>query len=156
MSSGSITTTGTTKTGSSPVVIGANNDCLVTHDTGSLDVTTGELKLGGQDFNFDTGSTVTGGGAKLVLESTVSFNAATTTLPLPVVVTGATDGAGNVVASNSLKVAGALNGTGSVTVPSGASLTLEGGESTGANSSTKARVLFPLTRRLTSARKRNS
>jgi RHS repeat-associated protein len=130
VNSGAITTNGTTKTGSSPVSIGyPYNYCLITHDSGSLKVASGELKLGGQSYNFDTGSSVTGGtGAKLTLEATVSFNAATTSLPLPVVVAGQTSGAGNVVASNSLKLNGTLNGTGNVTVSAAATMTLEGGQ----------------------------
>ncbi len=130
VTSGSITTDGTSKTGSSPVTIGyPYNYCLITHDSGSLDLASGELRLGGADFNFDTGSTVTGvSTSELVLESTVSFNAALTTLPVPVVLTGETSGAGNVVANDSLKFAGTLDGTGSTTVPSGATLTMEGGD----------------------------
>ncbi len=130
LNGGSITANGTTKTGSSPVSIGEPyNYCLITHDTGSLKAASGELKLGGQTFNFDTGSTVSGGtGEKLVLEDVVAFNAANTTLPLPVVVGGETTGAGDVAATTSLKLNGTLNGTGAWTVPSTATLTLEGGQ----------------------------
>ena len=137
-STGSITTTGTTKTGSSPVNIGPSSNCLVTHDTGSLDVVSGELKLGGSNFNLDAGATLTGGaGSQLNFQGTVSLNAAATTATVPIVVTGSTVGKGNLVDS-SLKLAGTLNGTGTVTVPGGGSLTLETGRSTTANSSTKA------------------
>ncbi len=129
VTSGSITTNGTTKTGSSPVSIGyPYNYCLVTHDRGSLKDASGELRLGGQTFNFDTGSTVTGGtGEKLILEDVVAFNAATT-LPLPVVVTGETTGTGDIDASTSLKLNGTLDGTGTLTVPTAGTLTVEGGQ----------------------------
>ena len=128
-----MTTNGKSETGSSPVTIGyPYNYCLITHDSGSLNIASGELRLGGADFNFDTGSTVTGAkSSQLDIESTVDFNAATTTLHAPVVVTGQTSGGGNVVASDSLKLDGALDGTGSVTAPSGASLTIESGGDVG-------------------------
>ena len=46
-SSGKITTNGKTETGSSAVTIGPSGSCLVTHDTGPLNVASGELKLEG-------------------------------------------------------------------------------------------------------------
>ena len=130
VNSGAITTNGTSKTGSSPVTIGyPYNYCLLTNDTGSIDVASGQLKLGGSGFNFDTGSTVTGASSsQLELEATIDFNATSTTLPIPVVLTGNTSGAGNIVATDSLKMTGALDGTGTMTVPSGATLTMEGGQ----------------------------
>ena len=125
-SSGSVTTNGSP----SPVQIGyPGNECLVTQDSGSLNVASGELDIGGQDFNFDGGSTVTGtSSVKLVLQGTVSFNATSTSLALPVVVQGNTVGTGNAVASTSLTLSGELGGSGTVTVPSGSSLTLDGGQ----------------------------
>ena len=126
---GSITTNGTSLSGSSPVQIGYSNNCLITHDSGSLDVASGELDLGGQDFNFDTGATVTGGrSSDLVLGATISFNQTSTTLPLPVALEGGTAGSGNAVASASLTLSGELGGSGTVTVPSGSSLTLNSGQ----------------------------
>ena len=125
-STGSITTNGVSGTGSSPVQIGYS--CLDTEDSGSLNVASGELDIGGANFNFNTGSTVTGAASsKLVLQGTVGFNASSTSLPEPVVLTGSTVGSGNVTAS-SLTFAGTWNDSGSLTVPSGGSLVLQGGQ----------------------------
>ncbi len=125
---GSVTTNGVSGTGSSPVQIGYPYNCLDTEDSGSLNVASGELDIGGANFNFNTGSTVTGAASsKLVLQGTVGFNASSTSLPEPVVLNGQTVGAGNVTAP-SLTFAGVWNDSGSLTVPSGGSLVLQGGQ----------------------------
>src|SRR5690349_24945384 len=54
---GSITTNGSA---SSPVQLGYWNDCLVTQDSGSLTVASGEADLNGANFNINTGATVGG------------------------------------------------------------------------------------------------
>jgi hypothetical protein len=120
---GSITMNGAS---GSPVVLGEyESECLITQDSGSLNVAAGEADLYGSDFNVNTGATFTGTSTSLLnIGSTVAFNAATTVLPDPVEITGELVGPGNVTASGGFTLAGMMDGTGTVTVPGAGTLTL--------------------------------
>ncbi len=120
--------------------------CLVTHDTGSLDLVSGQLTLGGT-FGLETGSSVTGASAaELVFDGDVTSTVASVgsigsvyigdtfksehALSLPkTVISGTYEGPGNLAASPSLKVQGGrLAGSGVVTIGSGKTLLLEDGQ----------------------------
>ncbi len=122
-------------TSGSPVVIGnilatlpappGTFGCLDTDDTGILDLAAGQLQIAGGNFNFDTGSTVTGAPTSLLIfEDDVSLNAQTTTIPVPLKIQDHTVGQGNLVVSDSLDMSGYPSGTGTITVSAGATMTV--------------------------------
>jgi phage baseplate assembly protein gpV len=105
-----------------------SGNCLNTDDTGSLNVASGQLEVGGTNFHFEPGSTVTGAAASLlVFAGTVELDGATTSIPVPLAITGTVTGSGNLTVSDSLAFNGELNTSAATTVASGATLTMTGG-----------------------------
>src|SRR6266568_1253905 len=120
-----------------------NSSCMVTNDTGTINIASGTLNLGGANVALNPGAHITGvssstlnvGGGEVDLNSGASISGPSTVdvegvlslvpaLSVPtLVLNGIVQGGGNVTVTAALSGTGQYSGTGTVTVTSGATLT---------------------------------
>ncbi len=130
-------------TAAEPAEIGYNNRCIAVNDTGTINVTAGELDLGGENFALASGSNLTGaataaldiageldldagatlsGPHTITIEGTLSLRQALS-MPTVHMASGTIQGAGNLTVTSALDGSGEFAGPGTVTVTAGATLT---------------------------------
>src|SRR6266571_4208727 len=128
-----------------PATIGyPNSSCMVTNDTGTINIASGTLNLGGSDVALNSGAQITGvssstlvvgGGGEVDLNNGASISGPSTVdeegvlslvpaLSVPtLVLNGIVQGGGNVSVTAALSGGGQYSGTGTMTVAPGATLT---------------------------------
>lgn len=137
---GTVTGAGTT---AKPAALGYNDACIAVSNTGTINVTSGLLDLGGQNFVLASGSDLTGattaaldisgeldvdagatlaGPQTITIEGTLSLRQALS-MPTVHLAGGTVQGAGNLTITKAVDGSGKFAGPGTVTVTGGATLT---------------------------------